>query len=114
MHQRMLLDHNSFHNLVVFFCRYEQNAKKVSTRLRSAKGTSTERAADLVDYILVNGGRVPHLRAYAFNLPWYQYHCVDVFLFLLICFAVLIRVLVFFVKLFLKCLCGSKKKEKVQ
>ena len=93
-------------------CRYKTNAMRVSKLMRSWPRTSSERAGDLIEYALVNGGRLPHLRSVAGNLYWFQYHCIDVILFLIsVIFIVLFAVCKVF-KLLVRWTCSGSKKEK--
>ena len=85
---------------------------RVSKLMRSWPRTSSERAGDLIEYALVNGGRLPHLRSVAGNLYWFQYHCIDVILFL-ICVIFIASLAVFKVfKLLIRCVCKGSTKQK--
>ena len=92
--------------------RYKRNAMRVSKLMRSWPRTSSERAGDLIEYAIANGGRLPHLRSAAGNLYWFQYHCIDVILFLIsISFIALLAVCKFF-KFLVQCMCSGSKKQK--
>ena len=82
--------------------------------MRTKRRTATEQAGDLVDYLLANGGRLPHLKAAAFQLTWYQYLCLDVILFLTI--AVFIIGILFFwlVRYMFRRCCSLMTKDKVK
>ena len=85
---------------------------KTSKLMRSWPRTNVEKAGDVIQYAIDNGGRLPHLKSYAGNLYWFQYHCLDVIFFLLaiLCFAVF--VLCKITKVFIACIFGGKNKEK--
>ncbi|XP_065063259.1 UDP-glucuronosyltransferase 2A3-like [Rhopilema esculentum] len=68
---------------VVYNSSYKEHAMMTSKRMRSWPKSGTERAGDLVQYALDNGGRLPHLKSNANTLYWFQYYCVDVIAFLL-------------------------------
>ena len=83
-----------------------------SKRMRSWPKTSAERAGDLVQYALDNGGRLPHLKSNANTLYWFQYYCVDVIAFLL-ALAVLLPLVIFkMLRFFLLLLWRSTEKSK--
>ena len=65
-----------------FFCSYKESAIKTSKLMRSWPRTNVEKAGDVIQYVIDNGGRIPHLKSYAKNLNWFQYHCIDVIAFL--------------------------------
>eukprot|EP00112_Aurelia_sp_Birch-Aquarium-sp1_P015175 Seg334.2 transcript_id=Seg334.2/GoldUCD/mRNA.D3Y31 product="UDP-glucuronosyltransferase 2A1" protein_id=Seg334.2/GoldUCD/D3Y31 len=97
---------------VLFDPKYKTNAMRVSKLMRSWPRTSSERAGDLIEYAIVNGGRLPHLRSTAGNLYWFQYHCIDVIVFLIsVIFIILLAVCKVF-KLFVRCVCTGSKKQK--
>ena len=83
-----------------------------SKRMRSWPKTSAERAGDLVQYALDNGGRLPHLKSNANTLYWFQYYCVDVIVFLL-ALAVLLPLVIFkMLRFLLSLLWRSTEKSK--
>eukprot|EP00794_Sanderia_malayensis_P015237 gene15237-16811_t len=59
---------------VVYNSSYKENALRASYLIRSGRRTAVQKSADLIEYTLVNGGRLPHLKSHAHNLTWYQYH----------------------------------------
>ena len=80
--------------------------------MRSLPRTSVQRAGDVIQYAIDNGGRLPHLKSYSSNLYWFQYHCIDVifFIFAVCCF---VSVLVYkLVKGLFAFACGGRKREK--
>ena len=85
---------------------YKQNVIKISKVLKSRKRTPAEEGADWIEYAMDNDGAL-HLRSPAGDLPFYQLHMLDVFLF--ISFAFLLFVFSF-VRL-CKCVCCRKKEQ---
>ena len=83
-----------------------------SKRMRSWPESGTERAGDLVQYALDNGGRLPHMKSNANTLYWFQYYCVDVIAFLLALAVLLPLVICKMFKLMISFLCGRRSKSK--
>lgn len=61
--------------------RYMQKAKQLSEIFRDQQETPVERAVFWTEYVLRHKG-APHLRSPAANLNQFQYHCIDVIIFL--------------------------------
>ena len=80
-----------------FIPRYKNNATRVSQLMRSHHRTPAEQAVDVIEYILVNGGRVPHLRPYSHNLPWYKLHLLDIYAFIFLVVASIICFIYFII-----------------
>jgi len=99
-------------NEVINNSSYKENAVKASKLMRSWPRTSVEKAGDVIQYAVDNGGRLPHWKSYANNLYWFQYHCIDVMLFLFAigCFAIYVFYRV--TKGVLSCVCSRKRREK--
>ncbi|XP_066287581.1 UDP-glucuronosyltransferase 2C1-like [Branchiostoma lanceolatum] len=69
--------------------RYQETAARLSRLHRDQPQPPMERAVWWVEHVIKHGG-LPHLRARAVELPWYQYYLLDVAVFLLaVCSAVL-------------------------
>eukprot|EP00795_Rhopilema_esculentum_P008298 gene8298-14259_t len=97
---------------VIYNSSYKEHAMMTSKRLRSWPKSGTERAGDLVQYALDNGGRLPHLKSNANTLYWFQYYCVDVIT-LLLALAVLLPLVIFkMLKFLLSLLWRSTEKSK--
>ena len=64
-----------------FHYRYKTNAIKVSKLLQDRRQSSTEDAADWIEYVLKHNG-TRHLRPSSTQLPFYQYFLLDVISFL--------------------------------
>ncbi|XP_066287470.1 UDP-glucuronosyltransferase 2C1-like [Branchiostoma lanceolatum] len=68
---------------------YRETAARLSRLHRDQPQSPMERAVWWVEHVIKHGG-LPHLRARAVELPWYQYYLLDVAAFLLaVCSAVL-------------------------
>ncbi|XP_078603920.1 UDP-glucuronosyltransferase 2C1-like [Branchiostoma floridae x Branchiostoma japonicum] len=68
---------------------YRETAARLSHLHRDQPQSPMERAVWWIEHVIKHGG-LPHLRARAVELPWYQYYLLDVAAFLLgICSAVL-------------------------
>ncbi len=83
--------------------------------MRSPPRTAVQRAGDLIEYALVNGGRLPHLKAHARNLTWYQYYCIDVMAFLAVVVILVTFILIKLVKFVFRCFRGgSSARDKLK
>ncbi|XP_078679461.1 UDP-glucuronosyltransferase 1-2-like [Branchiostoma floridae x Branchiostoma belcheri] len=68
---------------------YRETAARLSRLHRDQPQSPMERAVWWIEHVIQHGG-LPHLRARAVELPWYQYYLLDVAVFLLsVCSAVL-------------------------
>ncbi|XP_019640482.1 PREDICTED: UDP-glucuronosyltransferase 2C1-like [Branchiostoma belcheri] len=68
---------------------YRETAARLSRLHRDQPQSPMERAVWWIEHVIQHG-RLPHLRARAVELPWYQYYLLDVAAFLLsVCSAVL-------------------------
>ncbi|XP_066278641.1 UDP-glucuronosyltransferase 2C1-like [Branchiostoma lanceolatum] len=68
---------------------YQETAALLSRLHRDQPQSPMERAVWWIEHVIKHG-RLPHLRARAVELPWYQYYLLDVAVFLLaVCLAVL-------------------------
>ncbi|XP_078595898.1 UDP-glucuronosyltransferase 2C1-like isoform X4 [Branchiostoma floridae x Branchiostoma japonicum] len=75
--------------LVVTNDSYRETAARLSRLHRDQPQSPMERAVWWIEHVIKHGG-LPHLRARAVELPWYQYYLLDVAAFLLaVCAAVL-------------------------
>ncbi|KAI8489721.1 UDP-glucuronosyltransferase 2A1 [Branchiostoma belcheri] len=68
---------------------FKETAARLSRLHRDQPQSPMERAVWWIEHVIQHGG-LPHLRARAVELPWYQYYLLDVAVFLLsVCSAVL-------------------------
>lgn len=88
---------------------YRENARILSRAYRDRPVPPMETAVWWTEYIARGNGK-PYLRSKGADLPWYQYHLVDVALVLIIIFAVFIYILFRLIKLLLSLLCAVKGK----
>ncbi|XP_066287580.1 UDP-glucuronosyltransferase 2C1-like [Branchiostoma lanceolatum] len=93
----VLLDFNTFTTETLYQAimqvvtdkSYQETAARLSRLHRDQPQPPMERAVWWVEHVIKHGG-LPHLRARAVELPWYQYYLLDVAVFLLgVCSAVL-------------------------
>ncbi|XP_078684777.1 UDP-glucuronosyltransferase 1-2-like [Branchiostoma floridae x Branchiostoma belcheri] len=71
---------------------YRETAARLSRLHRDQPQSPMERAVWWIEHVIKHGG-LPHLRARAVELPWYQYYLLDVAAFLLaVCSAVLVLI----------------------
>ena len=61
---------------------YRQNAQKMSQRLKDQLVSKRDTIAYWVDYVIRNNG-AHHLKSPAHRLTWWQYHCLDVVIFII-------------------------------
>ncbi|XP_078666126.1 UDP-glucuronosyltransferase 2C1-like [Branchiostoma floridae x Branchiostoma belcheri] len=71
---------------------YRESAARLSRLYHDQPQSPMERAVWWIEHVIQHGG-LPHLRARAVELPWYQYYLLDVAAFLLaICSAILVLI----------------------
>uniref|UniRef100_A0A3P8W6E0 Glucuronosyltransferase n=1 Tax=Cynoglossus semilaevis TaxID=244447 RepID=A0A3P8W6E0_CYNSE len=90
---------------------YKENAMRLSRTHHDRPMSPCDKAIFWIQYTIRNKG-AKHLRVQAHELTWYQYHSLDVLVFLL---SVVLLVNVLFIKTFSFCsrrCCGSKRKRK--
>ncbi|XP_048418940.1 UDP-glucuronosyltransferase 2A1-like [Stegostoma tigrinum] len=97
-------------NEVIHNTSYRENMQKLSALHRDQPETPMERAIFWIEYVARHKGAA-HLRSESYQLPWYIYYCVDVMIFLLSLFLIVIALTV----LLLKKLCNISwiKKQKI-
>ncbi|XP_035693386.1 UDP-glucuronosyltransferase 1-5-like [Branchiostoma floridae] len=93
---------------------YRDTAAHLSCLHRDQPQSPMERAVWWIEHVIKHGG-LPHLRARAVELPWYQYYLLDVAAFLLaVCAAVLGAVWYSCSFICRKCCCKRENKIKSQ
>ena len=97
-------------NKIFSFSSFKENAQRISRLLSDRPRSPAHEAVDWVEYTLRHGG-LAHLRPYSSQLAWYQYFLVDVVLFLVLIFFVVILLIKYTVRLvcWLCCRSGDKK-----
>lgn len=94
------------------FHRYKASATILSKIHHDRPETPRDEAVFWVEYVMRNKG-AKHLRVEAHNLTWYQYHCLDVFAFMI---GIVLLVLFMFIKTckfcFRRCCLRSNEKNK--
>lgn len=88
---------------------YRENAQRLSKAYRDRPASPLETAVWWTEYVARGNGK-PYLRSEGADLPWYQYHLIDVALVLIIVFTVFIYILFRLIKLLLSLLSAVKGK----
>nr|XP_033819056.1 UDP-glucuronosyltransferase 2A1-like isoform X2 [Geotrypetes seraphini]XP_033819064.1 UDP-glucuronosyltransferase 2A1-like isoform X2 [Geotrypetes seraphini] len=70
---------------------YKENAIKISQIHHDQPTKPLDRAVFWIEFVMRHKG-AKHLRPAAHHLTWYQYHCLDIIAFLILCFAVFLIV----------------------
>ncbi|XP_048419119.1 UDP-glucuronosyltransferase 2A1-like [Stegostoma tigrinum] len=98
-------------NEVIHNTSYRENMQKLSALHRDQPETPMERAIFWIEYVARHKGAA-HLRSESYRLPWYVYYCVDVMIFLLSLFLIVIALTV--VLLTKLCSIVQNSKQKIQ
>ncbi|XP_011267296.2 UDP-glucuronosyltransferase 2A3 isoform X2 [Camponotus floridanus] len=88
---------------------YRENAQRLSKAYRDRPASPLETAVWWTEYVARGNGN-PYSRSEGADLPWYQYHLIDVALVLIIVFTVFIYILFRLIKLLLSLLSAVKGK----
>ncbi|XP_055367782.1 UDP-glucuronosyltransferase 2B20-like [Betta splendens] len=100
-------------NAVVNGKSYKENAMRLSSIHHDRPMTPLEEAVFWIEFTLRNKG-AKHLRVQAHQLTWYQYHSLDVLVFLLTVVLLLIVLLVKTCTFCLRRCCGRTGKKKTE
>ncbi|RXN28589.1 UDP-glucuronosyltransferase 2C1-like protein [Labeo rohita] len=99
-------------NAVINDPSYKENAMRLSRIHHDRPIKPLDEAVFWIEFVMRNKG-AKHLRVEAHNLAWYQYHCLDVFAFLITVLTVVLYVVFKMCKFFImRCCCRSKRKSK--
>ncbi|RXN28588.1 UDP-glucuronosyltransferase 2A1-like protein [Labeo rohita] len=99
-------------NAVINDPSYKQNAMHLSRIHHDRPMKPLDEAVFWIEFVMRNKG-AKHLRVEAHNLTWYQYHCLDVFAFLITVLTVVLYVFFKMCKFFImRCCFRSKRKSK--
>ncbi|XP_073696833.1 UDP-glucuronosyltransferase 2A1-like [Garra rufa] len=91
---------------------YKENAMRLSRIHHDRPVKPLDEAVFWIEFVMRNKG-AKHLRVEAHNLTWYQYHCLDVFAFLITILTVVLYVFFKMCKyLIMRCCFRSKRKSK--
>ncbi|KAI4462071.1 UDP-glucosyltransferase [Holotrichia oblita] len=63
---------------------FSERAKKMAALINDQQFTPAEKSVHWIEYVIRHKG-LPHLRSASHDLAWYQYHSLDVILFVLYC-----------------------------
>ena len=95
--------------------KYKENAKKTSYLLTDNLVAPRDQLRHLVNFTIKSGG-APHLfHPYAVDMNWFQFRSLDVISFILFILLAIVFIIMFTLKLFVKCIYKSltcKPKEK--
>ncbi|XP_029767798.1 UDP-glucuronosyltransferase 2A1-like isoform X7 [Terrapene carolina triunguis] len=80
-------------NMVINNSSYKENAVRLSEIHHDQPIKPLDRAVFWIEFVMRHQG-AKHLRPAAHELTWYQYHCLDVLAFLLVCAAVAVFIAV--------------------
>ncbi|XP_056424698.1 UDP-glucuronosyltransferase 2B31-like isoform X3 [Hyla sarda] len=86
-------------NTVINNPSYKENALRISQIHHDQPVKPLDRAVFWIEFVMRHKG-AKHLRPAAHNLTWYQYHCLDVIGFLLVCLFIILYITT---KIFLFC-----------
>ncbi|XP_051972400.1 UDP-glucuronosyltransferase 2A1-like isoform X2 [Xyrauchen texanus] len=99
-------------NAVINDPSYKENAMRLSRIHHDRPMKPLDEAVFWIEFVMRNKG-AKHLRVEAHNLTWYQYHCLDVFAFLITIVTVVLYISFKMCKFFImRCCFRSKRKSK--
>ncbi|XP_058632560.1 UDP-glucuronosyltransferase 2A1-like [Onychostoma macrolepis] len=99
-------------NAVINDPLYKENAMRLSRIHHDRPIKPLDETVFWIEFVMRNKG-AKHLRVEAHNLTWYQYHCLDVFAFLITILTVVLYVFFKMCKFFImRCCFRSKRKSK--
>ncbi|XP_043095429.1 UDP-glucuronosyltransferase 2C1-like [Puntigrus tetrazona] len=99
-------------NAVIKNSSYKENAMRLSRIHHDRPVKPLDEAVFWIEFVMRHKG-AKHLRVEAHNLTWYQYHCLDVFAFLITVLTVVLYVFFKTCKVFImRCCFRSKRKSK--
>uniref|UniRef100_A0A671LYG3 glucuronosyltransferase n=2 Tax=Sinocyclocheilus anshuiensis TaxID=1608454 RepID=A0A671LYG3_9TELE len=91
---------------------YKENAMRLSRIHHDRPVKPLDESVFWIEFVMRNKG-AKHLRVEAHNLTWYQYHCLDVFAFLITVLTLVLYVVFKMCKFFImRCCFSSKRKSK--
>lgn len=93
--------------LIFIFLRFKANAEAVSYSYTHRQNPPLETAIYWSEHVAKTGGKL--IQSEAVHLPWYIYHSLDVWAFLIACTTVISILMVMLVKRL--CSRGAKQKE---
>ncbi|XP_050966965.1 UDP-glucuronosyltransferase 2C1-like [Labeo rohita] len=99
-------------NTVINDPSYKENAMRLSRIHHDRPVKPLDESVFWIEFVMRNKG-AKHLRVESHNLTWYQYHCLDVFAFLITILTVVLYVFFKMCKFFImRCCFRSKRKSK--
>uniref|UniRef100_A0A672K002 UDP-glucuronosyltransferase n=1 Tax=Sinocyclocheilus grahami TaxID=75366 RepID=A0A672K002_SINGR len=99
-------------NAVINDPSYKENAMRLSRIHHDRPVKPLDESVFWIEFVMRNKG-AKHLRVEAHNLTWYQYHCLDVFAFLITVLTLVLYAVFKMCKFFImRCCFSSKRKSK--
>ncbi|KTG34840.1 hypothetical protein cypCar_00015274 [Cyprinus carpio] len=98
-------------NTIINNSSYKENAMRLSRIHHDRPVKPLDEAVFWIEFVMRNKG-AKHLRVEAHNLTWYQYHCLDVFAFLITILTVVLYVFFIMCKFFIMRCCFRSKNKK--
>ncbi len=104
--------HHTYNSICLHPCRYKENTMRLSRIHHDRPIKPLDEAVFWIEFVIRNKG-ANHLRVEAYNLTWYQYHCLDVIAFFITILTVVLYVFFKMCKFFImRCCFRSKRKSK--
>ncbi|XP_052412505.1 UDP glucuronosyltransferase 2 family, polypeptide B6 isoform X1 [Carassius gibelio] len=98
-------------NAIINNSSYKENVMRLSRIHHDRPVKPLDEAVFWIEFVMRNKG-AKHLRVEAHNLTWYQYHCLDVFAFLITILTVVLYVFFKMCKFFIMRCCFRSKSKK--
>merc|ERR1719228_1231513 len=87
---------------------YRNNMQRLSRLHRDTPMKPLDSAIFWIEFVMRHKGAA-HLRTESYKMPWYSYHSLDVMLFLIVLFLVLLLTFAAFVKCLFSRMCSRRK-----
>ncbi|XP_075716866.1 UDP-glucuronosyltransferase 2A1-like isoform X2 [Rhinoderma darwinii] len=98
-------------NTVIHNASYKENAMRISQIHHDQPVKPLDRAVFWIEFVMRHKG-AKHLRPASHDLSWYQYHCLDVIGFLLVCLFIILYITIKIFSFFCRKCCPAKRKQK--
>lgn len=97
-----------------YYCRYKNNVKELAEIIQDEPMTGLEKAIWWTEYVIRHKG-AKHLKSPTMDIPFYQYHLLDVIAFLVMIAVISIYLIYRLIKFLLKLISKIfiKRKEKL-
>ena len=108
---KTITHHSTFSHLYLHVYRYKENAMQLSSIHHDRPVSPLDESVFWIEFTMKNKG-ARHLRVQAHELTWYQYHSLDVLVFLLAMILLLIIIFIKTCRFGLRMCCGRKGETK--